>query len=83
MAGRAVLDGPGRGLSLTTLQDAPQDLRAPLPRSGPRPQAPGQARLLASRGLSKVQNNSHSKEGATPPGIRRLGVRLFLWPHRG
>lgn len=55
----------------------------PLPHSGPRPQAPGQARLLATRGLSKVQNNSHSKEGATPPGIRRLGFRLFLWPHRG
>lgn len=41
MAGRAVLDGPGRGLSLTTLQDAPQDLRAPCPTQapGPRPQA--------------------------------------------
>ena len=50
----------------------PWCLPAPL-----RPQAPGQARLPASLGLSKVQNKSHSIEGATPPGIRRLGVRLF------
>lgn len=48
-----------------------------------RPQAPGQARLPASLGLSRVQNKSHSIAGATLPGIRRLGVRLFLWPHRG
>ena len=46
-------------------------------------QAPGQARLLASRGLSEVHNNSCSIEGATLPGIRSLGVRLFLWPHWG
>lgn len=46
-------------------------------------QAPGQARLPASGGLSKVHNNSRSIEGATLPGIRRLGVRLLLWPHRG